>query len=84
MDYTLDMRIVSDILSFAGAPVAFVQVGPRQFCGVCPWCEIDLKTVRAERFGELYEQLFDLTAEHVKTCPKRSATEMSVRTEKGV
>jgi hypothetical protein len=71
-------RVVTDILSFGDAPVAFDEITHGEYRGVCPWCENSLTTVRAKTFGELYELLFDLMQVHVRTCKKKHLTEVQV------
>lgn len=77
------MRIVSDILSIGGAPVAFNEVVYGTYQGICPWCAENLAIVRAKTFGELYERLFDLTSDHMSVCASRKSTTMQVEIRKG-
>jgi hypothetical protein len=82
------MREVSDILDFGG-PVAFDEVTPTHegkpgtYKGICPWCTIDLETVQARTFGELYDELLEGQINHMDDCEKREATEMDVEVRGG-
>jgi hypothetical protein len=71
-------RVVTDILTIAGAPVAFDEIRHGQYRGICPWCALNLGVVESSTFGDLYEKLYDLTAEHMYVCEKKAATEIAV------
>jgi len=73
-----EVRIVSDILDFAG-PVAFDEVEPGTYQGVCPWCAKDLAVVQAKTYYELYDRLYMPQFEHMRTCEDRNATSMKAK-----
>ena len=74
-------RLVTDILSVNGAPVAFEQISykSKKYKGVCPWCAKDLNNVKANTFGDLYFKLISTQAEHMNACTNREATEMEIQ-----
>jgi hypothetical protein len=74
-------RLVTDILSVGGAPVAFEQIShkSKKYKGVCPWCAKDLDNVKANTFGDLYFKLIPTQAKHMDSCTNRTATEMEIK-----
>ena len=73
-------RIVTDVLLFGDAPIAFNQISfkSKKYEGVCPWCTKDLGKVKASTYKELCSKLFPLQVEHMETCSERKSTEMKV------
>jgi len=67
-------RVVTDILTVEGAPVAFDEIKQGTYRGVCPYCAENLDVVEAITFGVLFNKLWDITVAHIQTCIRREAS----------
>jgi len=68
------MRKVFDVMWFDGVPVAYdLNAKERYHQAVCPWCGGDLErfTLPRSTVIELYERLYDITADHMPECPRK-------------
>ena len=71
------MKKVSDIL-YVPAPLSFIQIKPNTYECVCPWCTNDLGKVKAQTYGELVLELYQIMDKHMDVCINILSTKIQV------